>query len=166
MARRLRHEIGIYKGRNWWSDVYGAPTPLVVSAEDVFGLVPEAGRDPRYAPWPATPEETAARLKQVIPLLKHGVHKFWDPGFSDWYATAALDHPRDLERACKDARLQAELWRKEGTSEELWALVALTGRWRVPDAEIERRVWVRVTTGRIATQDYEVVENPGPDFEF
>jgi hypothetical protein len=36
----------------------------------------------------------------------------------------------------------------------------------VPEAEIERRVWVRVTTGRIVTQDYEVVENPGSVYEF
>lgn len=166
VARRLRHEVGIYKGRDWWSDVYGAPTPLVVSAEDVFGLVPEHGGDSRYTPWPATPEETAARLKRVIPLLTHGVHKFWDPGSSDWYAKAALNHPRDLEKVCKEARLRAELWRKEGTSEELWVLVALTGRWRVPDAVIERRVWVRVTTGRIATRDYEEVEDPGPAYVF
>jgi hypothetical protein len=62
--------------------------------------------------------------------------------------------------------LHAELWRKEGTSEELWALVALTGRWRAPDSAIKQKVWARVSTGCIATQDYEVVENPGPDYEF
>jgi hypothetical protein len=62
--------------------------------------------------------------------------------------------------------LHAELWRKEGTPEELWALVALTGRWRAPDSAIEQKVWARVATGRIATQDCVVVENPGPDYEF
>ena len=45
--------------------------------------------------------------------------------------------------------MHAELWRKEGTSEELWALVALTGRWRAPDSAIEQKVWARVATGRI-----------------
>jgi hypothetical protein len=36
-------------------------------------------------------------------------------------------------------------WANEGTSEELWVLVALKEGWPPPDAAIERAVWRRVT---------------------
>jgi hypothetical protein len=59
-----------------------------------------------------------------------------------------IDHPRDMEKACKEARLHAVRWTNESTGEEVWALVALKDSWYVPDGAIEEAVWRRATPGR------------------
>jgi hypothetical protein len=148
VARRLRHEVGIYKPRDWWKDNLNEEplTPLALTAEDVFNLGPE-GQDDRGQPaasWPATPEEMAERLKRVIPLLQSGVQRYWDPGLSLWYEMKLINQP-DKEKHCKEAYLHAELWRNEETGQEIWVLVALKEDWRVPDTAIEWAVWWRTT---------------------
>ena len=165
VARKLRHEVGIYKGRDWWSDVYGNPTPWAATAEDLFAAWSGGGTegDGATALWPSTPEEMSARLKQIIPRLQAEAHPFWDPGFSDWYASMAMHHPSDTEEVCKQAHLHAELWRREGTGEEIWALVALLEGWRVPDREIEEVVWSRATRD---PTDEDAPEGPDEAFEF
>jgi hypothetical protein len=148
VARRLRHEVGIYKPPDWWKDNLNEEplTPLALTAEDVFNLGPEGqgeGNQPA-ASWPATPEEMAERLKQVIPLLGSDVQRFWDPGLSWWYEMKLINQP-DKEKHCKEAYLHAELWRNEETGQEIWVLVALKEGWRVPDTAIEWAVWWRTT---------------------
>jgi hypothetical protein len=127
VARRLRYEVGIYKGRNWCSDVYGNPSPCALTAQRLFEMGPESDteEDIPSAPWPAKPEVMAERLETVIPLLQAGEYRFWDPGYSDWCAQNLIDHPLDLEKSCKPAYLHAGRWRNEHTGEEIWALVAL-----------------------------------------
>jgi hypothetical protein len=151
VARRLRHEVGIYKARDWWYEEAheDIQTPLALTAEDVFNLGPESrdDGDQHAASWSATPEEMADRLKQVIPVLGSRKRRFWDPGLSLWYGMNYIDQP-DKEKHCKEAYLHAELWRNQETGEEIWALVALREGWRVPDTAIELAVWLRVTCSR------------------
>jgi hypothetical protein len=148
VARRLRHEVGIYKSPDWWKDNYNEEplTPLALTAEDVFKLGPEGegGEEQLAASWPATTEEMDERLKLVIPLLQSGVQRFWDPGLTWWYDMRRINQP-DKEKHCTEAYLRAELWRNEETAEEIWALVALKEGWRVPDTAIELAVWLRTT---------------------
>jgi hypothetical protein len=148
VARRLRREVGIYQGRDWWSDAVGNPTPLALTAQDLFEARP-AGEDGGgdAAPWPATLEEMPGRIRRAVHLLQSGEQKFWDPGLSEWYEWIGTT-PRDEEKVCKDANLHAELWVNEGTGEEIWAFVALREGWRVPDGAIEEAVWRRATSGR------------------
>ncbi len=149
LALRLRHEVGIFKSRAWWSDEIGTPTPLALTAADLFEAGPASGDGgAEDTPWPGTPEETTARLRRTISYLQAGKRRFWDPGYSHWCASMRIGHPRDMEKACKEARLHAELWVNEDTSEEIWALVALKEGWRVPDGAIEEAVWQRATSGR------------------
>jgi hypothetical protein len=162
--------VGIYKGRDWWSDFYGDPTPYVFTAELLFEMGPANGpeEDQPRDTWPASPEEMAVRLETVIPLLQAGKHRFWDPGYSDWLAQRQIDHPLDTEKACKPAYLHAERWHNEHSGEDLWALVALQEGWGVPDEAIEEAVWRRITTGPRTTEENEtkdIFKEEGP-FEF
>lgn len=166
VARVLRYEVGIYKGRDWWSGVYGNPTPYVLTAEHLFEMGPGTEEDRLSGRWPATPEEMVERLEKVIPLLQAGEHRFWDPGYSDWCARELIDHPRDMEKACKEAYLHAERWKNQETGEELWALVALKEGWRVPDEAIEEAVWDWVTVDPDASDEVETEEPSGGVFEF
>lgn len=145
----LRHAVGIYKGRNWWSDLVGPSTPLAFAADDLLEAKPRHGdREGEDAiPWPTEPEEVRARLRRSVAYLRAGKRRFWDPGFDEW-AFAKGFSVYDPEKACKEANLHAELWTKEGTSEEIWALVALSEGWYVPNRAIEEAVWRRATFGR------------------
>lgn len=167
VARWLRYEVGIFKGRDWWSDLYGNPTPLVITAGRLFEIGPESSVEngQHSESWPATPEEMAERLEKVIALLQDCEHRFWDPGYSDWCARAMIDHPRDMEKACKEAYLHAERWRNEQTGEEVWALVALKEGWRVPDEAIEEAMWSWATADTDASDEI-AIEDPDGVFEF
>ena len=170
VARRLRHDVGIYRGRNynWMTPLYKFETPWVVSAEELFEMGPEEGteRGQGSAEWPASPGQMSARLERVIPRLQSHPHQFWDPGLSDWYAQVTMDHPFDLEKVCKPAYLHAERWRNEHSGEELWALVALQEAWGVPDEAIEEAVHRRVTSGPRTAEEIEPVASPEVDEEF
>jgi hypothetical protein len=172
VARRLRHDVGIYRGRNyeWKTPFYRFESPWVGSAEEFFELGPEERTEGEESSseWPASPEQMAVRLERVIPLLQSKPRQFWDVGFSDWYAAMQLDHPRDMEKVCKPAYLHAERWRNEHTGEELWALVALQDAWGVPDDAIEQAVLRRVAAGPRTAEENESDaprEEEGP-FEF
>ena len=106
----------------------------------------------------------SAPLKPIIPLLQTKAHRFWHPGFSDWYASMAMNHHRDNEKGCKEGHLDAELWRNEGTGEEIWALAALREGSRVPDGEIEEAVWSRAAARNMT--DEIAIEKPNHDYEF
>ncbi len=149
VARRLRHEVGIFKGRGGRSDAIGDPTPLAFTAEDLFEAGPPSGDGGAgdASPWPATPEQMPGRLRRAVYLLQAGERKFWDPGLSDWYEQIWTT-PRDAEKVCRDANLHAELWVNDGTAEEIWTFVALREGWYVPDRAIEDAVWRRATSGR------------------
>ncbi len=149
VARRLRYEVGIFKGRGWWSDAVGNPTPLAFTAQDLFEAGPPSGDGGAEdaSSWPATPEQMPSRLRRAVHLLQAGSWRFWDPGLSDWYGWIGTT-PRDAEKICRDANLHAELWVNEDTSEEIWAFVALKEGWHVPDGAIEEAVWQRATSGR------------------
>jgi len=149
VARRLRREVGIFKGRGWWSDAVGNPTPRALTAQDLFEAGPPSGDGggEDAIPWPATPEEMPDRLRRAISSLQAGARRFWDPGLSDWYERLGK-YPHDPEKLCKDAFLHAKLWADEATGEQIWALVALRDGWYVPDGAIKEAVWRRATTGR------------------
>ena len=146
VARALRRAVGIYPGPRTDLRAYEHATPLAVTAEDVLGMVAEGVAAGRSAARPGTPEEMADHLlRRAIPYLQSGPNRFWDPLVSEWCDFHDFRDPKDPERACKEACLHAELWRREGTSEEVWALVALRGGRPVPTRAIERAVWWRVT---------------------
>lgn len=177
VSRTLRHEVGIYRGPNytWKSPFYEFETPWVGSTVELFKLRTEEStfyreaeteEDLLSAGWPTSPEEMATRLERVIPRLQAKARRFWDPGFSDWYAAMAMDHPRDLEKVCKPAYLHPERWMNEHSGEELWALVALQEGWRVPDEAIEEAVWRRVTAGPRTTEEIGAKESTEEDAEF
>jgi hypothetical protein len=148
LARRLRHGTPIYHGRRAEAWEEGDDTPLVLSAEDVLGLgEAEKGVAPERCPtgWPATLGEARARLERTIRHLQRGTHRFHDPGLDEFFYMLMEPGPRDPESWCKEARLHVERWAKEGTDEEVWALIALREGWRPPDSAIERAVWRYVT---------------------
>ena len=159
VAYRLRHEIPIFHGRRAESWYYSSDIPLVVSAEEVLGTEAQHKIEKELrsaAVWPSTPEEMAAHLCRVIPLLQSRQYPFLDPGFIEWaeWEDASWNDP---EKECKEAYLHAELWRNQDTGEELWALVALRPGWSPPEREVERAVWLRVTTGQ-STRNITVPE--------
>jgi hypothetical protein len=109
--------------------------------------------------WPASPEEMAARLKRVIPLLRERPYPFSDPRIADFYMWESEAQPGDPEVLCTKARLHAELWRNEETSEELYALIALLPGNSPPRKEIEYSVAVRVANrNAIPYEELEVTE--------
>ena len=67
--------------------------------------------------WPATPQEMPGRLRRAVSYLQAEKRRFWDPGYSAWCASRYIGDPRDMEKACKEASLHAELWENEGTGE-------------------------------------------------
>ncbi len=150
VARKLRYGVGIYKDRKWWSDDIGHPTPLALTAKDLCEAGPPIGDDGKRSdvPWPAAAEEMSPRLRQAVSYLQAEKRRFWDPGYSAWCASMRINHPRDMEKACKEANLHAELWINEGAGEEIWAFVALREGWYVPDRAIEEAVWLRATSAR------------------
>jgi hypothetical protein len=158
VAVMLRHQVGIYHRKISEFEHYPDASPLVVTAEDILEW---AGKNKteeelRSAGWPATSEEMANHLRKLIPLLQAKPRMFWDPDFSEWYGGLAKDHPRDIEKVCKEARLHAELWKNE-VSEELWVLVAFQKGRRPSDEAIERAVYRHVTGAG------ETIELPPPD---
>jgi hypothetical protein len=163
VARKLRHEVGIYHRDISEFEYYPDATPLVVTAEDVLEWEGKnkTEEELRSVGWPATPAEMSAHLRKLIPLLQAEPRRFWDPGFSEWYGGLSMNHPSDLEKVCKEARLHAELWRREGSSEELWVLVAFEKGRRVPDEAIERAVWFRATD-----QSNTIKASPEDEFKF
>ena len=162
VARTLRYEVGIFKGREWWSDAIGNPTPLAFTADDLFEAGPPSrdGGDEGASSWPATPREMPGRLRRAVSYLQAEKRRFWDPGYSDWCASRYIDDPRDMEKACKEARLHAERWTNEGTDLEVWALVALRDGWYVPNGAIEKAVWLRATSGRSPWAEPELLPEP------
>lgn len=156
VARRLRDVVGIYsrnKDRYFKFD-YGV-SPWVGTSRDVFdlGTGGEDGRAEPPAGWPPTPEEMGAHLKRIIPAMQRQTHEFYDPGLDEWHywSNAPLRKGSDMPR--NDATLHAELWKKEGTAEELWVLVALKPRVRLPAGEIEKAVWHYTLTGESGASD-------------
>jgi hypothetical protein len=148
LARRLRHDTPIYHGRPKEPGKPGDDTPLVLSAEDVLGLgEAKKGVTQERCPtgWPATLGEARARLERTIRHLQRGTHRFHDPGLDEFFYMLMEPGPRNPESWCKEARLHVERWAKEGTDEEVWALIALREGWRPPDSAIERAVWRYVT---------------------
>ena len=164
LTRRLRHGTPIYHGRPTDPGDPGDDTPLVLSAEDVVGLgeAKKGGAQERCpTDWLATLGEARARLERTIRHLQRGTHRFHDPGLDEFFYMLMEPGPRNPESWCKEARLHVERWAKEGTDEEVWALIALREGWRPPDSAIERAVW------RYVTGDDEVVElEPVKPFEF
>ena len=111
----MRHEVGIYKGRERWSDEIGSLT-----AQDLFEAGPPSGEVvAEGVPRPTTPEEMPGRIRRAVSYLQAEKRKFWDPGYSHWCASMRIDHPRDMEKVCKVASLHAERWTNEGTGEEI-----------------------------------------------
>jgi len=165
VARKLRFEVGIFKGRKWWSDDIGNPTPLAFTADDLFEAGPPSrdGGDEGASTWPATPREMPGRLRRAVSYLQAKKRRFWDPGYSAWCASRYIGDPRDMEKACKEASLHAELWENEGTGEDIWALVALRDGWFVPDGAIEEAVWWRATSGRSPWAEPELLPEPWLD---
>ena len=148
LAWRLRHDTPIYHGRPTDLGAPGDDTPLVLSAEDVLGLgeAEKGGAQERCpADWLATLGEARARLERTIRHLQRGTHRFHDPGLDEFFDMLMASGPRNPESWCKEARLYVERWAKEGTDEEVWALIALREGWRPPDSAIERAVWQYVT---------------------
>lgn len=148
VARRLRREVSIFKGRDWWSDAVGNPGPLAFTAEDLHeALSAGADGDDHDAPRPVAPGSMNERLRRAISWLQAAERRFWDPGLSDWYAWLGK-YPGDPEKLCKGAYLHAELWVNESTRDEIWALVGLREGWRVPDGALREAVWGRAVSGR------------------
>jgi hypothetical protein len=148
LVRRLRHGTPIYHGRLTDPGAPGDDTPLVLSAEDVLGLggAEEGGAQERCpTDRLATPGEARARLERTIRQLQRGRHRFHDPGLDEFFYMLMEPGPRNPESWCKEGRLHVERWAKEGTDEEVWALIALREGWSPPDSAIERAVWQYVT---------------------
>jgi len=148
VARRLRREVAIFKGKNWWSDAVGNPGPLAFTAEDLReALLAGADGDDHDAPGQVAPGSMNERLRRAISWLQAAERRFWDPGLGDWYAWLGR-YPGDPEKLCKGAYLHAELWINENTRDEIWVLVGLREGWRVPDGALREAVWGRVVSGR------------------
>jgi hypothetical protein len=105
-----------------------------------------------------------ARLRRLVNLLQQGTRRFYDPSFDEWCFESRINASPDSPNRFKEAYLHAELWRNEGTGEELWALVALREGWRVPEEAIEEAVWSRVAPR--PTTDKIVLEVSDSAFEF
>ncbi len=164
VAYRLRHKVGIFQGYGWVPYAYDGPTVLVVAAEDVLELRANYKEEEALrlaGGWPSTPQEMGARLGRVIPLLQAEPHPFLDLGLADWYPQAGVPFPRDPEKLCRPAYLHAEKWKREGSDEELWALVALREGWSPPDRAIEFAVWFRATN-----QSLTIESSDEDDFQF
>ncbi len=164
VAYRLRHKVGIFQGYGWVPYAYDGPTVLVVATEDVLELRANHKEEEALRSaggWPSTPQEMGARLGQVIPLLQAEPHPFLDLGLADWYSQAGVPFPRDPEKLCRPAYLHAEKWKREGSDEELWALVALREGWSPPDRAIEFAVWFRATN-----QSLTIESSDEDDFQF
>ena len=161
-ADALRRRVPIYHGgrakRKWH---VGDDTPLVLSAEEVSELEAE---EPTSGVRPATAEDMGARLGRLVNLLQQEAHQFYDPSFDEWCFESRINASLDSPNRFKEAYLHAELWRNEGTGEELWALVALREGRRVPEGAIEEAVWSRVAPRD--TTDEIVLEKPDHEYEF
>ena len=105
-----------------------------------------------------------ARLGRLVNLLQQEAHQFYDPSFDEWCFESRINASLDSPNRFKEAYLHAELWRNEGTGEELWALVALREGRRVPEGAIEEAVWSRVAPRD--TTDEIVLEKPDHEYEF
>ena len=162
VADALCRRVPIYRGgrekRRWH---VGHDTPLVLSAEEVPELEDE---EPQAGARPTKPEEMGARLRRLVNLLQQGTRRFYDPSFDEWCFESRINASPDSPNRFKEAYLHAELWRNEGTGEELWALVALREGWRVPEEAIEEAVWSRVAPR--PTTDKIVLEVSDSAFEF
>ncbi|MDP9440049.1 MAG: hypothetical protein M3P49_15140, partial [Actinomycetota bacterium] len=164
VAYRLRHEVGIFQGYGWVPYAYDGPTVLVVAVEDFLELRANHKEEEALRSaggWPSTPQEMGARLERVMPLLQAEPHPFLDLGLLDWYFWVKVPLPRDQEKLCRPAHLHAERWKREGSDEELWALVALREGWSPPDQAIEFAVWFRSTN-----QSLTIESSDEDDFQF
>ncbi len=164
VAYRLRHEVGIFQGYGWVPYAYDGPTVLVVAAEDVLELRANDKEEEALRStggWPSTPQEMGARLERVMPILQAEPRPFLDLGLLDWYFWVKVPLPRDQEKLCRPAYLHAEKWKREGSDEELWALVALREGWSPPDRAIEFAVWFRATG-----QSLTIETSDEDDFQF
>jgi len=165
LTRGLRHRVGVYQGELEPGYSREGRCPWIGSAEDTIALATggETGEEPHPAGSAPAPAEAPARLRKAVTSLQMGPRRFTDHGLIEWYGYMEFPLPPDPEKLCKEAHLHAELWRNEGTSEELWVLVALRENWRPPEEEIERAMWMRVT-GR-SEEDEFGPDDSGSDFE-
>jgi len=156
VARRLRDVVGIYSRNKdpYFKFDFGV-SPWVGSSRDVFdlGTSGEDGRAEPPAGWPSTAEEMNDHLKRIVPAMQRQTREFYDPGFDLWYEKSSAPYHGDPKGPHSDAKLHAELWKKEGTAEELWVLVALKPRVRPPAREIEEAVWHYALTGESGASD-------------
>ena len=156
MTRRLRDVVGIYSRNKdpYFKFDFGV-SPWVGTSRDVFdlGTGGEDGRAEPPAGWPPTPEEMGAHLKRIIPAMQRQTREFYDPGLDEWHHRSGMPLRKGSDMPRNGAKLHAELWKKEGTAEELWVLVALKPRVRPPAREIEKAVWHYALTGESGASD-------------
>jgi hypothetical protein len=151
VTRRLRGVVGIYSSeQNPYLRKDYEMSPWVGTSKDVLALGSREGdgQTPGTMGWPSTPQEMERHLRRIIPAMQREAQEFFDPGLDLWHEMMDIPFRKQSRGPYNDAYLHTEMWRKEGTCDELWILVALKEGWSPPDEEIEEAVWHYALTGQ------------------
>lgn len=140
---------------------YAAPTVRGVAYEDHAGVVPLILDVERVFGWPctaeqiyqgspATLEKANDSLHRMMRQVRYRPHGSFIPMGERWYEDAVTKLLGGPHMSSKELFLHSELWKKRGSSQEMWALMVMLDGRRSPKEVIEREVWLRAT-GRDTT---------------